>query len=113
MVYRLFTDAKAHQVASGAGVWPEGLHTVAHALVAGARGLARARKRRRLQRAAVRDLNALDDRMLRDIGLYRGDIPRVARELAESATAAESAPERAAAERPRPAAGEPALVGCG
>jgi uncharacterized protein YjiS (DUF1127 family) len=36
-------------------------------------------RRRRQYHAAVRELAALDERMLKDIGITRGDIPAVAR----------------------------------
>lgn len=63
----------------------------AHALVFGAlgrgivsaiRGVARGIHRRHVEKAAVRELSALDDRLLRDIGLERGDIRTVASTLA-------------------------------
>lgn len=40
-----------------------------------------ARKQR--ERAAIRDLEALDDRLLKDIGVARGEIRRVAHDLAQ------------------------------
>lgn len=42
----------------------------------------RARDRRR--RAALRELHTLDDRMLKDIGLNRGQLPEVAERMAAS-----------------------------
>lgn len=43
----------------------------------GLRAVYRAQRRRRQRRAAIRDLRTLDDRILRDIGMTRGDIPEV------------------------------------
>lgn len=63
----------------------------------------------RVQRQVVRELSALDDRVLRDIGIERGDIRAIARGFvlnSETAvTAAELAPaESAPLAKPRPAA---------
>lgn len=44
--------------------------------------LARELQKERARRATSGSLNALDDRMLRDIGVDRGDIPYIARTLA-------------------------------
>ncbi len=51
-------------------------------------------RKRRLRRAIIRDLSALDDRLLRDIGIERRDIRAVAEGVSRTAQppAAETAP---------------------
>jgi uncharacterized protein YjiS (DUF1127 family) len=77
-------------------------------------GLIGAVRRWWAQRAAERDLQALSDRMLRDIGIQRGEIPKVVARLIanEEAKAA-----RAVARDHRPATraqpGHLKLAGCG
>ena len=53
--------------------------------VAQQRELAAAWHRWRRRRAALQELQALDDRMLRDIGIWRAEIDSVAAELAGDA----------------------------
>lgn len=63
-----------------ARVWRQGLRAVRDGFAAVLRrAVIEPRRRRRLARDTYRELMALDDRMLADIGLRRGDIPAVAR----------------------------------
>lgn len=62
------------------------LQNVAHVMAAGLRDIGRAAGQlieacaaRRQHRRAVRALQQLDDHILRDIGVFRGEIPEVAR----------------------------------
>jgi len=74
----------------------EALH---YALAVGreaAHAAAEALGRRRRRRATVRELQALDDRLLRDIGVGRAEIPQIADNLAHRP----SLPERAAIPHP-------------
>jgi len=43
-------------------------------------------RRRHRRNLSIRELRALDDRQLRDIGILRGDIPQVVDELMQTGT---------------------------
>lgn len=79
------------------------LRSGAGALAAAPRTLARRCGRWRRERIAYAELAALDDRALKDIGLYRGDIARLARQAADGTTEA-----RRGQPAPRPAETETA-----
>lgn len=49
---------------------------LANALTGTRAALGRKYRRRRTRRATIRELSALDDRILNDIGMRRGDIPQ-------------------------------------
>ncbi len=56
---------------------------------------------RRLARRTRRELEALSDRLLADVGIARADIPEIARRSAYAAVSAEEAEVRGAAAGPR------------
>ena len=60
----------------------DGLAWTAARLIEAGRGVAGELARRRLVRTTTRELAALDDRALNDIGLHRSEIPWVAAETA-------------------------------
>lgn len=57
------------------------LQRAVHGFVAALRSTAAAWLRMRRRQAALRELQALDDRMLRDIGVTRGELPSLVAEL--------------------------------
>jgi uncharacterized protein YjiS (DUF1127 family) len=86
VVSALLTCA-ATGVGTLAGTAARGLERAGRNIVS---GVVTARRRR----AAIRELHALDDRMLKDIGLSRGDIPYVVdRQLSAERAATEGATE--------------------
>lgn len=74
--------ARAEAYALVFGAVGRGIVSAVRGTVSAIRGVARGIHRRHVEKAAVRELSALDDRLLRDIGLERGDIRTVASTLA-------------------------------
>jgi uncharacterized protein YjiS (DUF1127 family) len=70
------------------------LQRLVHAFVRALRGTAAAWHRSRRQRAMLRELQALDDHMLRDIGLHRSEVSSLAAELIGAAPATRRAAMR-------------------
>lgn len=56
---------------------------IGRAAMAGLRRVAGGYRRARLRRRTIQALSKLDDRSLRDIGIYPGDIERIATEMTE------------------------------
>ena len=76
------------------------LHAGVNAIAKGLSAVKAAYVRGRVRQRTIRDLDALSDRELRDIGLFRGQIWSVADDLVNGATShrtPESAPPRPAA----------------
>jgi uncharacterized protein YjiS (DUF1127 family) len=80
------------RVAAGSYHAIEALYRTAGFAVAPLRTVTRRLGRYRRRRRAIAELRSLDDRMLRDIGVLRGDIPALVRSL-------ESEPDGLAAQR--------------
>jgi uncharacterized protein YjiS (DUF1127 family) len=60
---------------------PTALQRFVHAVVAALRSTAAAWQRSRRRRAMLRELETLDDHMLRDIGLHRSEVSSLVAEL--------------------------------
>jgi uncharacterized protein YjiS (DUF1127 family) len=88
-------------------------------LVAAVRQSYRRQVARRRAHLATLELAGLEDRMLRDIGIDRADIPRLARDLAEQAAEGPDRSTRRGPDRPalptpsRPPVAGPAVACCG
>jgi uncharacterized protein YjiS (DUF1127 family) len=66
---------------------PTALQRFVHAVVAALRSTAAAWQRIRRRRAMLRELESLDDRMLRDIGVHRSEVSSLVAELVGAAPA--------------------------
>ena len=66
---------------------PTSLQRFVHAVVAALRSTAAAWQRIRRRRAMQRELESLDDRMLRDIGVHRSEVSSLVAELIGAAPA--------------------------
>jgi uncharacterized protein YjiS (DUF1127 family) len=66
---------------------PTALQRFVHAMVAALRSTAAAWQRIRRRRAMLRELESLDDRMLRDIGVHRSEVSSLVAELIGAAPA--------------------------
>ena len=73
---------------------PTALQRFVHAVVAALRSTAAAWQRIRLRRAMLRELESLDDRMLRDIGVHRSEVSSLVAELIGAAPATRRAAMR-------------------
>jgi uncharacterized protein YjiS (DUF1127 family) len=73
---------------------PTALQRFVHALVAALRRTAAAWQRHRRRRAAMRELQALDDHLLHDIGLHRSEISSLVAEVIGAAPATRRATMR-------------------
>ncbi|MDJ0946748.1 MAG: DUF1127 domain-containing protein [Kiloniellales bacterium] len=83
---------------------------LARALGAGVFALARRYRAWWQRRLAIAELLALDDRSLRDIGLSRGDVARVVRQLRQGVPVEEAAARAEVLRLPKPRA-EPVRLG--
>jgi uncharacterized protein YjiS (DUF1127 family) len=66
---------------------PTALQRFVHAVVAALRSTAAAWHRSRRRRAMLRELETLDDHMLRDIGIHRSEVSSLVAELIGAAPA--------------------------
>ena len=66
---------------------PTALQRFVHAVVAALRSTAAAWQRFRRRRAMLRELETLDDHMLRDIGIHRSEVSSLVSELIGAAPA--------------------------
>ena len=73
---------------------PTSLQSFGHAVVAALRSTAAAWQRIRRRRAMQRELETLDDRMLRDIGIHRSEVSSLVSELIGAAPATRRAAMR-------------------
>jgi uncharacterized protein YjiS (DUF1127 family) len=73
---------------------PSTLQRFVHAVVRALRGTAAAWQRSRRRRAMQRELESLDDRMLRDIGVHRSEVSSLVCELIGAAPATRRAAMR-------------------
>ena len=73
---------------------PSALQRFVHAVVRALRGTAAAWQRSRRRRAMQRELESLDDHMLRDIGVHRSEVSSLVSELIGAAPATRRAAMR-------------------
>jgi uncharacterized protein YjiS (DUF1127 family) len=73
---------------------PTALQRFVHSVVAALRSTAAAWQRIRRRRAMQRELESLDDRMLRDIGVHRSEVSSLVAELIGTAPATRRAAMR-------------------
>ena len=73
---------------------PTALQRFVHGLVAALRSTAAAWQRIRRRRAMLRELESLDDHMLRDIGVHRSEVSSLVAELIGAAPATRRAAMR-------------------
>jgi uncharacterized protein YjiS (DUF1127 family) len=73
---------------------PNALQRFVHTVVAALRSTAAAWQRFRRRRTMLRELETLDDRMLRDIGIHRSEVSSLVAELTGAAPATRRAAMR-------------------